>query len=206
MRRLDVEAKLVDEALQPGHLALWYLHHQPRQRRRVDDRMLEWTLQPPTHEPRVKRVVAVLHEHRALGEPHERAPRVLEHRRADEHRAVDVVALLRVGVDRRAAVHERVEERERLRQREALGAKLEDEKRRVAGRLDVERNELGIVERRERSNLRRVDRDLLPGHRLHRAARLQEDGLGGHRASSSARRAHAISSVVTARSSRTATP
>jgi hypothetical protein len=206
VRGRDVELELGDEALQARDLALRYLHHEARQRRRVDDRMLERALQSAADEPRVERIVAVLHEHGALREAQERAPCVLEHRRADEHRAVDVVPLLRVRVDGRAAVDERVEERKRLLEREALGAELEDEERRVAGGLDVERDELSFVQRRLRSDLGRVDGDLLPRHRGRGATRLQEDRARAHRAIRSARRAQLISSRVTARSSRTAAP
>src|SRR5581483_5192420 len=145
-------------------------------------------------------------ENRALREAQERAPRVLEDGRADEHRAVDVVPLLRVRVDRSAAVDEGVEERQRFLEREPLGAKLEDQERRVAGRLDVEGDELSFFERRQRTDLGRVDRDLLPGHGLDRAAGLQEELVVAQREVSSALRAHAISSRVTARRSRTATP
>src|SRR5581483_11198166 len=96
--------------------------------------------------------------------------------------------------------------RQRFLEREPLGAKLEDQERRVAGRLDVEGDELSFFERRQRTDLGRVDRDLLPGHGLDRAAGLQEELVVAQREVSSALRAHAISSRVTARRSRTATP
>jgi len=126
VRRRDVEAELGHQPLQAGDLSLWNVHHQPRQRGRVDDRVLERALQAATDEPRVKRVVAVLDKHRTLGETQERAPRVPENRRADEHRPIDVMAPPRVRVDGRAAVDERVKERECLVEGEALGAELED--------------------------------------------------------------------------------
>jgi hypothetical protein len=129
VRRHDVEAELGHQPLQARDLSLRDLHHQARQRRGVDDRMLERALQTATDEPRVEGVVAVLDKHRTLSEPQERSPRVLEDRRADEHRAIDVMAPLRVRIDRRAAVDERVEERERLVEGEALGAELEDKER-----------------------------------------------------------------------------
>jgi len=206
MRRLDVETELVDQALQARHLALRDLHHEAGERRRVDDRVLERALQAAAHEPRVERVVAVLHEHGALREAQKGSACVLEHRRADQHRTVDVVALLRVRVDGRPAVDERVEERQRPLEGEALRAELEDEERRVAGGLDVQRDELRLVEGRQRPDLGGVDGDLLPGHRFGRTSRLEIKRLGAHLATESARRAHAISSVVTARSSSTATP
>jgi len=206
VRRRDVERQLGDEALQAGHLTFRNLHDQAGQRCGVDDRMLERALEPAADQPRVEGVVAVLHQDRGLREAQKCTARVLEDGRADEHRAVDVVALLGVGVDRRPAVDQRVEERERLLEGEALRAQLEDEERRVARGLDVQRDELRLVERRLRADLGGVDCDLLPGHGGCGAARLQEDGASAHRASESARRAQRISSLLTARSRRTATP
>ncbi len=120
MSRRDVEAKLGHKPLQARHLTLRKLHHQPRQRGGVDDRMLERALQATADEPRVEGVVAVLDKDRTLGEAQERAPRILEDRRADEHRAVDLMAPARIRIDGRAAVDERVEEGERLVESEAL--------------------------------------------------------------------------------------
>jgi hypothetical protein len=205
VRRRDVEAQLLDQPCQARGLPLGQVEHHPGERGGVDDRVLERALEAAPHEPRVKGVVAVLDQHGALRKPQERASRVLELRGADEHRAVDVMALARVRVDRRAAVDERVEERERALQREALGADLQDEEWRVAGGLDVERDELRVLEPGAAPHLGRVDGDLLPRHPLGRASRLQIDGTA-HLASASARRAQAISSAVTARSSSTATP
>jgi hypothetical protein len=206
VRRRDVEAKLLDQARQAGGLALGQLEDHPRERRRIDDRVLERALEAAPDEPRVEGVVAVLDEHRALREAQESAPSVLELRRTDKHRAVDVMPLARVGVDGRAAVDEGVEERERTVEREALGADLEDEKRGVAGRLHVERDELGVGERGLASDLGGVDRDLFPGHELGGTAWLQVKRPGRHqRAMARARRAHAISAPVTARRTRTAT-
>jgi hypothetical protein len=206
----DVDAEVGDQPGQARHLALRQLHDQAGQRRRVDDRMLERALQAPTHQPGVERIVTVLHEHGAMSEAQERATRVLEHGRADEHRTVDVVPASRVRVDRRAAVDEGVEERERSLQREALGAKLEHQERSVAGRLHVEGDELRVVERCQRTDLGRVDRDLLPRHERRGAPRLQEKWLVprvvAQRAITSARRAQAISSLVTARRRSTAIP
>jgi len=206
--RRDVEAKLRDQLGQAGHLAFGQLHHEAGERGGVDDRVLERTFEAAAHEPRVEGVMAVLHEHRALREAEEGATRVLEDGRADQHRAVDVVALFRVGVDRRPAVDQRVEEREGLLQGEALGPELQDEEGRVACRLDVEGDELRIVKGRERSNLGRVNGDLLPRHELDGATGLQVERLallvGGHRAIEKARRANAISSEFTARRRRQA--
>jgi hypothetical protein len=204
--RLDVDAEVGDQPGQPGHLALRKLHDKAGQRGRVDDRVLERALEATTDQPRVECVVAVLHEHGAVGETQEGAARVLEHGRADEHRAVDVVALAGVGVDRGTAVDERVEKRERAIEREALSAQLEHQEWSVPGGLHVEGDELSVVERSERPDLGRVDRDLLPRHRRCRASGLQVERFSAHRASTSARLAHRISSFVTARSRSTAIP
>jgi hypothetical protein len=202
----DVDAQRFDQPREPGRLSFGQVEDEPRERRGVDDRVLERAFQAPPDEPRVERVMTVLDEHGALGETQKRAPCVFELRRADEHGAVDVVAFARVRVDGRAAVDERVEERERAVEAEALGADLEDQERGIARGLDVEGDELGVVERRRGAHLRRVDGDLLVRDERGRSARLQVERLGAHRASARARRAHAISSNVTARSSSTATP
>jgi hypothetical protein len=193
-----IEAELFHQPGQPGRLAFGKLEHKPGQRRGVDDRMLERTLEPATDQPGIERIVAVLHEHRPLSEPQECPTRIPEFRRADEHGAVDVVALARVGVDRRATVDQRVEERKWAIETESLGAELEDEKWRIARRLDVDGNELGSLQPGLRSQLGCVDGDLLPRHRLRRTARLEEDRFRSHRASARARRAKRISSLVTA--------
>ena len=112
------------------------------------------------------------------------------------------MALLGVRVDRSAAVDERVEERERTRQLEPLGAELEDQERSVARRLDIDRHELGVVQRRLRTELGRVDSDLLPLDELGRASRFQEDRF--HAGRLSAERRNWISSLVIALSSRMA--
>jgi hypothetical protein len=210
MRRRDVERELLDQPRQPRRLSLGKLEHQPRQGRRVDDRVLERALQAPADEPRVECVVAVLDEHGAVSESQEGTPRVAKLRRPDEHRAVDVVAPVRVRVDRRLAVHERVEERQRAVEAKPLGADLEDEKRRVPGGLDVQRYELRFIKPCLGANLGGVDRDLLPGHRLHGPAWFEKYRVrplaGAHLDSASARRAQLISSLVNPRSRRTAAP
>jgi hypothetical protein len=210
VRRRDVEAKLRDQLGQAGHLALGEFHHEAGQRGGIDDRVLQRAFQAAAHEPRVEGVMTVLHEHRALREPEERTPRVPEDGRSDEHRAIDVVPLFSVRVDRRAAVDQRVEEREWLLEREALGPELEHKEGRVACRLHVEGDELGLVEKSERSDLGRIDGDLLPRHELGSPAGLEVERirplLRAHRAIENARRANAISSEVTARSRRQAIP
>src|SRR5690242_21209288 len=54
-------------------------------------------------------------------------------------------------------------------------AELENQERRVAGGFHVQGDELRCFQRRERSDFRRVDRDLLPRHRRGCTARLEED-------------------------------
>jgi hypothetical protein len=210
VRRRDVELELRDEPAEARHLTFRdAVQHQAGERRRVDDRVLQGALEAAAHEPGVEGVMAVLDQHRSMRESQESAPRVLEHRRPDEHRAVDVVALARVWVDGRAAIDEGVEKRQRAVEPETLGAQLEDQEGSVPGRLDVERHELGLVERGRRPHLGRIDRNLLPGHQRGRAAWFQEEWLGArvgaHRALENARRAKAISSLFTARMRKQAT-
>ena len=173
MRRRDVEAEYVDERGESGRLPLREVEDESRQRRRIDDRVLERALQAAPDEPGVKRVVAVLDQHRAMRETQECPARVLELGCADQHRSLDVVTSARVWVDGCSAVDERVEERKRAVELEPLGADFQDEERRVAGGLDVEGHELGFVERGLRPELGGIDGDFLPRHGLYRAARLE---------------------------------
>jgi hypothetical protein len=200
----DVELQLLDQSRQAGSLAFGKLENKAPQRRRIDDRVLERALEPTTDQPAVESVMAVLYQHGALRKAQETTPRVLELRRADEHRPIDVMPPFRVGIDRRLAIDQCVEERQGLIKGEPLGAQLENQERGVAGRLDIEGHELRIVERCQRPYLGCVDCNLLPGHELSRAARLEIQRLGAHRASARARRAHPISSPLRARSSSTA--
>ena len=162
MRRRHVQAQLLDQARQTGCLALGQIEDEPRERGRVDDRVLERTLQAAPDEPCVESVMAVLDQDRAVREAEEASPRVLELRGADEHRTVDVMPLARVGVDRRPAVDQGVEEGKSACKREALRADLEHEERSVAGRLHVEGDELSVRKRGPARDLRRVDCYLLP--------------------------------------------
>ena len=91
-----------------------------------------------------------------------------------------MVTLARVGVDWRAAIHQRVEESERAIEAESLGTELKDQERRVACRLDVDGNELSVLQSGLWRQLRRIDGDLFPRHRLRRAARLEKDLLRIH--------------------------
>jgi hypothetical protein len=204
VRGRDVQAQLLHQSGEPWRLALGQLEDQSREARGVDDRVLERAFEAAAHEPGVKRVVAVLDQNRALREAKKRPARIPELRCADQHRAVDVMSPLRVRVDGGAAVDQRVEERERTIQLESFGPHLEDEEWRISCRLHVECDELRVFEPRARAQFRRIDRDLLPRHRFRGAAGLEQDRPFGHLASASALRANAISSVVTARSSRAA--
>jgi hypothetical protein len=204
MRGRHVQAQLRDQTRESWRLAFGQVEHQPREGGGVDDRVLERALEPTADQPGVESVVAVLDQHRAVRETQESATRVLEFRCSDEHRPIDVVALARVRIDGSAAVDERVEEGKRAFEGEALSADLENQEGRVARRLHVERHELRVLERGAPAHLRRVDRDLFPRHQLRGAAWFQEKRFWTHRASARARRAHAISSPVSARNKRTA--
>jgi len=197
--RGDVEAELLHQPREARRLTLGQIEDEPGQGRGVDDRMLERAFQPTPYQPGVERVVAVLHEHRALREAEERPSRISELRRPDQHRAIDTMASARIRVDGRAAIDKSVEEGERPVEPEAFGADLQHQERRVTCGLHVERDELGVFEPGLSADLGRIDGDLLPWHKLSRAAWLQVDGLGDHLARARARRAKAISSEVTAR-------
>jgi hypothetical protein len=60
MGRHHVEAQLLHQTSQPGSLALRKVEHKPGQGRRIDDRVLEWAFEAPTHQPAVESIVAVL--------------------------------------------------------------------------------------------------------------------------------------------------
>ena len=77
-----------------------------------------------------------------------------------------------IWVDRSLAVHQRVEEGQWAVEPEAFGADLQDEERRVAGGLDVERDELRVFQPGFGLDLGRVDGDLLQGDGFHRSAGL----------------------------------
>jgi hypothetical protein len=162
--------------------------------------MLERAFKPTTHQPGVERVVAVLHKHRSLREPEECPSRISELRSSDQHRTVDVMASARIRVDGGAAIDKRVEEGKRPLEPEAFGADLEHKEWRITCGLHVESDELGVFEPGLGTDLGRIHCDLLPGDRLSGAPGLQVDGLGRHLARARARRAKAISSEVTARS------
>jgi hypothetical protein len=205
VRRRDVQTQLLHEPGQPRRLAFGQVEHKGGERGGVDDRVRQRAFEAAPDQPCVEGVVAVLDENGTLSESKKSAAGVAELGRSDQHRPVDVVALARVRVDRRSAVDERIEERKCAGETEPLGSDLKDEKWRVAGGLDVDSHKLGVVERRFRPHVRSVDCDLLPRHRLHRTARLEEYRLASHGAMARARRASLISSGVTARKSKTAT-
>jgi hypothetical protein len=147
VRRAHVEAQLLDHARQARCLAAGQLEHQPGQRRGVDHGVLEGLPEAPADQVGVEGVMAVLDQDRAPGEAQEGGAGIAEAGRADQHRAVDLVALLRVAIDRRPGLHQRVEERQRPRELESLGADLDHQEGRVAGRLDVEGHVLGLLDR-----------------------------------------------------------
>jgi hypothetical protein len=191
---------------QPGSLSLRKLKHQAGQRRGVDDRVLERAFQSTADEPGVECVVAVLDQHRAVGEAQEGAARVSKLGCPYEHGTIDVVSPVGIRVDRRLAVDQRVEERQGAVEAEALRADLEHQEWSVSGGLDVKGDELSLVQQGLGPHLGCVDRYLLPGHGLHGPAGLEVELLGAHRAAAMARRAQSISSLVNARSSSTAPP
>jgi hypothetical protein len=197
--RRHIQAELLHQPSQTRRLSLGQLKDEPRESRGVDDRVLQRAFEPPTNEPAVEGVVAVLDQNGALGEPKERPTCVAEFRRSNQHRPVDVMTLPGIGIDRRPAIDEGVEEGMRARKLESLGAQLQHEERGVACRFDVDGDELRIVQQRLRAELWRVDGNFLPGDRLRRPARLQVERLQGCRLRS-ADRTKSTSSRVTARS------
>lgn len=199
-----VELQLLDQPREAWGLTLGKFQDESPQRRRVDDRVFEGAFEPTTDKPRVESVMAMLDQHSALRKAQKCPPGILEFRRTDQHRPIDVVSLSRIWVDGRPTIDQGVEERQRLVEGEPLGAQLEDQEWSVARRLDVEGDELRLVQRGQRPDLGRVDRNLLPGHQLNRAAGLEINRLRAHRAKARARRAHRISSPLRARSSKTA--
>jgi hypothetical protein len=73
--------------------------------------MRQRAFEPPTDQPGVEGIVAVLDQNGALGETEEGPARVAKLRRAYQHRPVYVVSFLGVRVDWRAAIDQRVEKR-----------------------------------------------------------------------------------------------
>ena len=156
MDRFDPDLQRLHEPGKARGLARWQLEEHPPQGGRVDHRMLERTAEAPAEDPGVEGVMAVLDQDRAAGEVEERTPGVGELRRVDEHLALDQVPALGVGIDRRPGVDQGVEEAERATESEPLGADLEDQEWPVAGGLDVDRDELGLLQRRARADRREV--------------------------------------------------
>ncbi len=113
MGRRDVEGKRLHQPGQAGRLPFGQLQHQPRERRRVDDRVLQRAFQSPADQPGVEGIVAVLDQHGAVGKTKERPARIVEFGCPDQHRPVDVVPLLGIGIDWRPAIDERVEKSKR---------------------------------------------------------------------------------------------
>jgi hypothetical protein len=178
--RGDVQAKLLHQLREPGRLPLRELQDEPRERGRVDDRMLERVLEAAPHQPGVEGVVAVLDQNGAARKAKECPAHVSELGRADQHRAIDLVTPPCIRVDWSAAVDQRVEERQRGVEPESLGSDLENEEGRGAGGFDVQGHELHVFERGVRPERRRIDRDIGPQHWLYGAARLEQDRLLRH--------------------------
>jgi hypothetical protein len=107
---LDLDLQGFDQPGQPGRLAAGQLEHQPAERGRVDNRVLERPGQSPAQDPGVEGVVAVLDQDRSAGEVEKGSPGITELGRVDEHLALDQMPPLRVGIDGRAGVDEGVEE------------------------------------------------------------------------------------------------
>ena len=170
MDGLDLDLQCLNESRQPGCLTAWQLEHQPAEGGRVDDRVLERSGQASPEDPGVEGVVAVLDQDRSPSEVEERPPGVAELGGVDEHLALDQVAPLGVGIDRCAGVDEGVEQPQRPAQPEALGADLEDQEGPVAGGLDIDGDELGVLQRRLG-----IDRGIV----VATLARLPGDELGG---------------------------
>jgi hypothetical protein len=169
------------ERRQARRLPAGQTEDQARQCGRVDDGVLERAVQAAADEPGVERVVAVLDQDSPFREAEEAAADVAELGCADQHRAVDLVSPAGVRIDGRPAVDQSVEEGQRAAQPKALRADLEHQERPVAGCLDVERDEIGLDQRRGRANIGCIDRVLLPLDRLLRAPRLQVEGTRPHR-------------------------
>ncbi|GAC1642186.1 MAG: hypothetical protein PVS3B2_21670 [Candidatus Dormibacteraceae bacterium] len=68
MRGRHVQRELLDKPGKAWGLTLRKVEDEARERRRIDDRVLERALQSSTDQPRVERVVAVLDQHRAMRE------------------------------------------------------------------------------------------------------------------------------------------
>jgi hypothetical protein len=128
----------------------------------------------------VEGVVAVLDQHRAAREAEEGGSNVGEAGRAREHRAVDLVALLRVAVDRRPALDQGVEEGQGADEVEALGPDLDDQERAVAGRFNVECDELRLLQGRLVGDRLRLPNQLLEED-FRTGSRLEPDAEAGRR-------------------------
>jgi tryptophanyl-tRNA synthetase len=176
--RLDLDLEQLHQPGQPGRLAARQVEHQAAEHGRVDDRVLEGSRESPTEDPGVEGVMAVLDQDRSPGEVEEGPPGVAELGCVDQHLALDEMPPLRVGVDRRPGMDQRVEQAQGPAQAEPLGADLEDQEGPVAGGLDVDRHELGLVQRGFRADGREVLLSgwRLPGDQFGSATRLEAQG------------------------------
>ena len=175
MDGLDPDLQRLHQPGQAGRLAAGQLEHQAAQRRRVDHGVVEGTGESPAEDPGVEGVMAVLDQYRPPGEVEEGPPGVAELRRVDEHLPLDQVPPLGVGIDRRPGVDQGVEEAQGAAQPESLGTDLEHQEGPVAGGLDVDRHELGLLQQRVGADRSVVVAPVgrLPGNELGRPARLE---------------------------------
>jgi hypothetical protein len=136
--------------------------------------------QPATQQPGVEGVVAVLYQHRPPGEAEKGAAGVAELGRPDQHRSVDQVAAPGIGIDRRPAVDEGIEQREGAGEAEPLSTDLEHQEGPVAGGLNVHGDEFGLIEGCGGTGFGSGGCGLrvLPGDRLDRATRLEQNRKG----------------------------
>jgi len=146
--RVHVQLQLLHDPGQARGLPAGQIEDQAGEGRRIDDGVLQGRLEAASDQVGVERVVAVLDQNRTLGEPQKSTADLGEAGCVLQHVAVDLVPLPGVGVDGRPSVDQGVEGAQAALQVEPLGPDLDHQERRVAGGLDVERHELGELERR----------------------------------------------------------
>jgi hypothetical protein len=149
---LDLDLQRLNQAGEARCLAAGQLEDQAPESRRVDHRVLERSGQAPAQDPGVEGIVAVLDQDRSTSEMEEGPSGVPELGRVDEHLAFDQVPSLGVGVDRGPGVDQGVEEAQGAGEAEPFSPDLEHQEGPVAGRLDVDGDELRLFERRVRAH------------------------------------------------------
>jgi hypothetical protein len=138
---------LLHDPGQPRGLALGQPENEPSQRRGVHHRMAKRMPKPPADQVAVESIVAVLDKYPTPSEVEESSARIRESWSAGKHVVADPVPTVRVCVDGCPAVNQGVEQGEGLVEPKPLCPDLEDQERGVAGRLDVQSYELGVVQR-----------------------------------------------------------